>query len=148
MRREYPLTSPDFHFSGDIVYCKCPIEHCNHTWPREWAEELLEHWHLAVRFNHSIREIYYMVAAIVPDWTEAEQHKLDEVLDGLERDGALMKLRLPPDELVVVMRRQVENLLWLRDRFGGAKVEATIREMMGALERLRARAAKEIEHGL
>jgi hypothetical protein len=59
-----------------------------------------------------------------------------------------MKLRLPPEELVVVMRRQVENLGWLRDRFPGrAKVEATIREVMGALEGLRARAAREIEHG-
>jgi hypothetical protein len=146
MRRKYPLTSPDFRFDGDRVHCKCPIEYCNHTWPAEAAEQLLTHWHLAVRFNLSIAEIYYMVAAIVPDRTEAEQRELDEVVGGLERDADLMKLRLPPDELLVVMRRQVETLCWLRERFPGRpKVEATILEVMGALG-LRARAAREIQN--
>jgi hypothetical protein len=90
-----------------------------------------------------------MVAAIVPDRTEAEQREIDEVMDGLKRDADLMKLRLPPEEITVIMRRQVETLCWLRDRFPGrAKVEATIREVMGALEGLRARAAREIQNAV
>jgi hypothetical protein len=135
--------------SGDRFHLRDPVDgKTSISWPTEHYDLCVLFQRAAVKFNLTIAELDKMVAQIVPDWTQELTREYREVIWGLERDAALMKLQLPPEEIVVVMKRQVETLCWLRDRFPGrAKVETTIREVMAALEGLRERAAREIEHG-
>jgi hypothetical protein len=99
---------------------------------------------VAMKFNVSIRELSYLSDALDPPRyrTEAEAREFKERIRSAERDAALLKLKLPVEELLAIRDRAEEGLRWYLATFPPgrrAEEEAKLAVREAELKAVRAR---------
>jgi hypothetical protein len=103
----------------------------------------MKYWHAAVKLNLTIAELWHMTVAADPfhDLQMSLMLELQRRREEAERDAALMKLKLPPAEILAIWERSVERLRWVAKQRPerAPEIEADIDSSRGQLIRLRER---------
>jgi hypothetical protein len=117
-RRPPPLwPEPYCTIHGRSVHLRDPWDGCSHSWPVEYFDLLMKYWDASIKFGLTIAELWYMTVAADPThyfWTNA-WIELDKRTQEAMRDKALLKLKLPIEELLAIRDRAEEGLRWYRE---------------------------------
>jgi hypothetical protein len=112
--------------AGHRLHIHDPIDGTSILWPFEDRELLTKFWIAARKTQRTISELWKMAVNVA----------LEEIKAVVMRDGELLKQKLPPEELVELICRQFDVLVWLHQNHPSSKTEKALAEAQQCLWRL------------